>query len=123
MRDKGTTAGHEVIFAKPQPINDVTLAFPARVMDTLMPKYVDIPDEFKDFNNRDHKWLRFQSDWFFYGLKNLEITPKEGIDKDIALRHLAAIQGSFEPKHEHKESAVAYLASLWFEDVKYEKAK
>jgi len=23
--------------------------------------------------------------------------------------------GSFEPQHEHKEAAVAYLMSLWFE--------
>jgi len=52
----------------------------------------------------------------FSGLKKSEVPPvKEGIDVNMALRHLHAIQGSFEPKHEYKEAAVAYLASLWFE--------
>jgi hypothetical protein len=44
---------------------------------------------------------------------------KEGVDGNLAFRHLSAIQRSFTPKHEHKEAAVAYLASLWFEDVDY----
>lgn len=83
----------------------------------LMPKMHDIPESL------DRKWTRFMSDWFYRGLNNLSVTPKDGIDPVKAMRHLKAIMGSWEPKHEHKEAAVAYLASLWFEDVAYEVAK
>ncbi|TXH09053.1 MAG: hypothetical protein E6R04_09235 [Spirochaetes bacterium] len=99
---------------KPQPVTDVTLAFPASVM-MLMPKYEDIPEEFRD-RNSSSKWIQFQRDWFFKGLKVSGLIPKKGIDLDTALRQLQAIQGSYEPKHEHKEACVAYLASLWFEE-------
>lgn len=79
----------------------------------LMPDYADIPAEFK----RAHgKWCDFASTWFFKGLKGASFEPREGIDPAKALRHLRTIIGSFEPKHEHKEAAVAYLASLWFTD-------
>ncbi len=100
----------------PQDVDDVTLAFPADVRD-LMPGYEDIPKEFKNFSK--NKWVKFQQDWFFAGLGKVEFDPKEGIDPKKAWRHLQAIQGSCQPKHEHKEAAVAYLASLWFDDVRY----
>jgi len=98
---------------KPVEIDSATAAFPASVAH-LMPKREDIPAEFKRHNGT--KWNRFAADWFFSGIKATGLIPKEGIDKNAALRHLSAIQRSFEPKHEHKESAVAYLASLWFDD-------
>ena len=66
------------------------------------------------------KWLAFQSRWFFRGLpETTSLDLKDGIDGKLAIRHLGAIQGSFAPKHEHKMAAVAYLASLWFNDVDY----
>lgn len=108
-------------FSKPQPVTDAKLAFPASVSH-LMPAMEDIPIEFKRFDPR-HKWLRFQGDWFFSGIQDLKITPKDGIDELAAMRHLTCIQGSFEPKHEHKTAAVAYLASLWFKDVTYTTVK
>lgn len=98
-------------------IDDVTLAFPAGIKH-LMPPYADIPEEFKQ--HLDTKWNRLQSDWFYRGITKLEVTPKPGVNKDKALRHLAAIQGSYEPKHEHKEAAVAFLMSEWFEDATWE---
>jgi hypothetical protein len=100
-------------------MTDLDMAFPASVKE-WMPDYDDIPVEFRNFYN---KWNRFQRDWFYNGIKIIETKPKPGIDSKAAMRHLGAIQGSFEPKHEHKEAAVAFLASLWFDDVKYEKAK
>lgn len=109
-------------FAEPTEVNDLRIAFPASVSD-LMPEYDDIPAEFRDDAMARGKWCRFQSDWFFGGLKDLDVTPKPGIDTKAALRHLKAIQGSFEPQHEHKAAAVAYLASLWFDDVKYKVVK
>lgn len=94
---------------KPQQIDDVSLAFPASVKD-LMPAYTEIPAESRRQSN---PWVKWQQEWFFSGLKRYPV-PKEGIDRKAAMRHLNTIQGSFEPKHEHKEAAVAYLASLWF---------
>ena len=101
---------------KPQKIDDALLAFPASVSKLMIP-YKDIPEEFKDSYN---KWAKIQRDWFFKGLSDhTEFLPKEGIDANTAIRHLMAIQRSYEPKHEHKEACVAYLMSLWFDDVKY----
>jgi hypothetical protein len=59
------------------------------------------------------------SRWFFSGLpKGTVFVPHEGIDPAKAMRHLRAILGSFEPKHEHKEAGVAYLMSQWFKEVR-----
>ncbi|TAK93776.1 hypothetical protein EPO05_06940, partial [Patescibacteria group bacterium] len=93
-------------------MSDLQVAFPASVAD-LMPAYDDIPEDFRRNRGEARPWIRFQQDWFFRGLPGAVFTPKDGIDKATAMRHLAVIQGSFEPKHEHKEAAVAYLASLW----------
>lgn len=98
-------------FAKPHPIDDVTLVFPAGV-GSLMPLYSEVPDEFTSQRN---PWVKWQRQWFYSGLKSMP-TPKDGINVRAAMRHLSAIQGSYEPKHEHKEAAVAYLAAQWFKD-------
>ena len=103
---------------KPAEIDNITAAFPAMVSD-LMPAQENIPEEFKRFPGT--KWNQVFSDWFYSGLKGAEWQPKEGIDQARALRHIGTVMGSYEPKHEHKEAAVAYLMSLWFEDVKYTK--
>lgn len=95
---------------QPIEVTDVQLAFPANVSQ-LMPAYEQIPVEFR---RGESEWVDWQSQWFYHGIKKLP-TPKPGVDLDKAIRHLRCIQGSFEPKHEHKQAAVAYLASLWFE--------
>jgi len=100
---------------KPQVLTDLD-------MDKLMVPMAEIPAEFKNFN-RPTKWNELQSTWFYSGLpKGTDFIAKEGIDGAVALRHLRTIQGSFEPKHEHKEACVAYLMSLWFDDVKIPEA-
>lgn len=96
--------------------------FPHRTTD-VMPKYADIPEDFRRERGESRKWHQFQSDWFFSGLKEIEVTPKPGVDKKQALRHLGFIQQSWDTSHEHKSAAVAWLASEWFEDVKYAVAK
>lgn len=97
----------------PQEI-DAKVAF--RDISHLMPAYDEIPEEFKGVYSKN-KFVKWAAKWFFQGLKKEEIPEaKEGIDKNKALRHLAVIQRSFAPKHEHKGAAVAYLASLWFEE-------
>lgn len=98
----------------PLPIDDLTLAFPAFVTH-LMPAWSDIPEDFREERGDARRWIKFQRDWFFKGVPDAVVTAKEGIDREVALRHLAAIQRSYQPKHEHKEAAVAYLASLWLD--------
>jgi hypothetical protein len=107
---------------KPQKLDALDVAFPTKAL-SLMPAYEDIPEDFRRERGAARKWTEFQSTWFFCGLKDLQITPKPGIDKADALRHLSSIQGSWDPSHQHKQAGVAYLASLWFEDVKYKAAK
>lgn len=90
-------------------ITDIDLAFPASVRH-LMPDYDEIPDEYK----KDSHWaVKFQRSWFFNGIKSYSFSWKDDIDGKTAMRHLSCIQGSFEPKHEHKEAAVAYLLDQW----------
>jgi hypothetical protein len=98
---------------KPIKCSDLDVAFPASVAD-VMPAYDAIPVEFKRGSN---PWAQLTSEWFYGGL-NGDFVTKEGIDKSDALRHLKRIMGSFEPKHEHKFAAVAYLMSEWFVEFK-----
>ncbi|RKN75023.1 hypothetical protein [Paenibacillus ginsengarvi] len=102
-----------------QEVTDLNLAFGGD-MKKLLPPYNEIPQEFRSERS---KWNKVVSDWFYYGLKNAEWNPKEGVETQKALRHVKAIMGSWEPKHEHKEAGCAYLLSEFFHDVKYERAK
>ena len=114
LNKKAGTTRETKDFTKPYEIDVLTTVFPAKVSH-LMPTYKDIPEEFRNMNNHQG-FLKFADKWFFHGLKPEEFPAvKKGIDRHIAIRHLAAIQRSIEPKHEHKRAAVAYLASLWFE--------
>lgn len=106
----------ESTWSQPKDVTDLDIAFGGAVAD-LMPLMAEIPDEFKRSGNR---WVKVQQDWFFYGLSKPRWTPRPQVDGEAAIRHLQAIQRSWAPKHEHKEAAVAYLMSLWFEDVTYE---
>lgn len=81
---------------------------------TLLPKMNEIPDE---FDNQSNKWNKAVSTWFFDGIRKDAFTVKEGIDKDKAFKHLAAVISSWDLKHEHKTAGAAYLMSLWFNDV------
>lgn len=56
--------------------------------------------------------------WFFKGLKGLKSKPREGVNETEALAHLSYIMRSWEPKHEHKISGVAFLINEWFEEFK-----
>lgn len=103
----------------PLPVSGRDLAFPTSVAKHL-PPWDSIPDEFKGLSG---KWNQLVTDWFFLGIKLVKVDPKPGIDAEAALRHIKYCLGSFEPKHEHKEAGVAYLLSLWFEDIQYEVAK
>lgn len=95
-------------------IDEATAAFPTDVVTTLMPKYDEIPEDFKEMWNPYNKLV---NRWFFQGLENSNFTPKESVDTDKALRHISAIMRSFQPKHEHKTAACAFLLAEWFEKI------
>lgn len=101
----------------PVDIDDASMAFGAPMeIDSLLPKYDQIPEEFKSHSN---KWVKLFNQWFFNGLpKGTQFIRKPGIDQTKALRHIRTIIASYAPKHEHKTAGVAYLLSCWFEDVK-----
>jgi hypothetical protein len=98
-------------FATPQDVAPLSWT-----LGPLLPDYAIIPEDFK----RDRTpWNKLQSRWFFEGLPAKELgDPKSGIDRGKAIRHLAEIQQSFDPAHEHKSAAVAWLMSRWFEGTK-----
>lgn len=100
-------------FAKPFPITALDVAFPtASVLSALLPAMEAIPTYYPGCTS----FRKVQQKWFFKGLEEKDLPrPKPGIDRDVAIRHLQCIQGSFAPKHEHKVAAVAWLMSLWFE--------
>ena len=100
----------------PIDIDEATQAFPGTVKH-LMPLMEDIPEEFQHSRNQ---WNRLFSDMFYSGLSKLDMKPAAGIDSKKAFIHVRTIMGSYEPKHEHKEAACAYLLSLWFTDPVWE---
>jgi hypothetical protein len=105
-------------FNYPTEVDDVTLAFPAQIRH-LKPTWEEIPAEFKRHDGTP--WNTLFNKWFYSGLDATSLQEKPGIAKGTALRHVRAIAGSYEPKHEHKEAAVAYLMSLWFEESSVKK--
>lgn len=98
-------------FAQPAVVQELDMAFGGQ-MRTLMPAYKDIPEDFR--RERD-PFSRLVHKWFFEGISKDALKPKEGIDANMAWRHMKAIMSSFEPSHEHKTSGVAWLMSKWFE--------
>lgn len=95
---------------KPIAVTDRDMAFGGKCTE-ILPPMAEIPTE---FHRQGSVWLDWQSDWFYNGLKRYPVA-KAGIDLNLAMNNLKCIQGSFAPKHEHKQAGVAYLASLWFE--------
>ena len=94
----------------PKEVDDITLAFPARVVGTYLPPISEIPDEFVRGKS---EWCKIVSNLFFKGGSLPSVKP--GIDAAKAKRHLMTVLGSFEPKHEHKEAGAAWLMSMWYE--------
>lgn len=99
-------------WSKPTEVSELEIAFGGN-LDILMPRMEEIPAEFH--RHAGTKWNDMFSTWFYKGISRSLLVPKdETIDQQMAMEHLAAIMGSWQPKHEHKEAACAYLMSLWF---------
>lgn len=102
----------------PVELTAVEKAFPAHVAH-LMPQQQHIADSYRlESNVTPNEWAQFASQWFAGKLpSDMGILPKEKINVRVAYEHLNAILRSYEPKHEHKLSAVAFLASKWFDAI------
>jgi hypothetical protein len=94
----------------PKAVDDVFLAFPAQVIGTLIPPWNDIPDEFKNFSSGHEELASYAC---FHPVEFRQEALTDGVSAKLATRHLSAVARSFEPKHEHKEAAIAFLISLW----------
>lgn len=101
-------------------VKDSEVAFGPRIL--TLPDYDTIPDEFKNWNNKN-KWGQFVTDIFFHGIKKLEMKPKEGVDVKRVHRWMMAHLHTWSCKHEHKEAGIAYQLSLWLDDIIWEKGK
>lgn len=95
----------------PKQLSAIDLAFGPVSLSEFMPD--NIPD---DYYKQSNKWSKFISTWFYRGANSRFLKSKPGINKQAALNHIGCILASFEPAHEDKIAAYAYLLSLWFED-------
>lgn len=101
-------------FEKPLKVSGIDSAFGLNSCVGYIPAYEDISDEFKSNHNVYNKFI---SKWFFNGLEEEDLNklkPKENIDLDQGLAHIASVMRSFNIKHEHKEAGCAFLLSNWF---------
>lgn len=102
-------------------VTTADLAFPASVRQWL-PKWEDIPEDFKRRRGEAEAYCKFVSAWFFNGVSAEEWDQKwrlrDGVTFEDAKERtlqIKCILGSFEPKHEHKEAGAAYLLYLFTE--------
>ncbi len=90
---------------EPKKLTALEVAFPASVKHLMPPDGTDVPD-----------WAdKLAAKWFYSGLNTSELVTRPGINRTDALNHLAAILGSFEPRHEDKMYAAGALLAEWFE--------
>ena len=82
--------------------------------DEFVPKYEDIPSEFK---NKKELVLLVRK-WFYVGVGENDLCFKEDIKSSDAIRHLSGVLRSFDIPHERKIDGVAYLMSQWCDTSK-----
>lgn len=87
-------------------------AFGARLAD--YPAYESIPEEFRRGHSKANDVV---GTLFFRGgqLSDFGLSLKAGIDPRAFHSALKAMLGSFDPKHEHKKAACAWLVSEYTE--------
>lgn len=98
---------------KPVAVTEVDLVF-GGVVEELLPAMTEIPEA---FITGETIWNAAIDRLFYKGPAGIEVTPRKEVDPKAALRHIAAVLNSFQPKHEHKMAGCAYLMSEFFETV------
>lgn len=91
---------------------NLDVAFGAAISD--YPPFDSIPEEFRRGHSSANK---VASTLFFRGgkLDDFGLRLKSGVDRASFFGPLQAMLGSFEPKHEHKEAACAWLIAEYTE--------
>lgn len=109
----------------PVELRDVDKAFPAHALD-WMPEHDDIPERWREADESDWQ-VRLWRNLMFRGLTDIQLAPRDKswgqVEVDRAWTHLQAILGSFAPKHQHKEAALAFLTDRWFEAIRWKPLK
>lgn len=103
----------------PKPVTDLYMVFPASaVTDGYLPPMDEIP---KKYRRDQSAWNVFVRDWMHGRFHDVSMLPAEDATwtAEEAYRHIQVVLRSFEPKHEHKMAAAAYLADLWFLSVRW----
>ena len=96
-------------------VDQVNYAFPAHVIGILIPEWQDLPEQFRDGNSG---FEELASHACFNCVELKPEVVRVDVDLSAANRQLSAVSRSFEPAHQHKEAALAYLLSLWLrEDI------
>lgn len=100
----------------PVPVTDALLAFPGQV-EHLMPAPEEIPERYWEEDARLFPLIR---KFVYEGYMPADFTfeARDEIDYGLVHRHMAAIRGSFQPKHEHKIAALTMLLDLWLPNLK-----
>jgi len=102
-------------------VTDADIAFGN--CEDFLPPMAKIPEEFHIRGGAGHtSQNKLFNDWFFSGISGLKVVPRSGVDALKALRMIRCMMGSFNPKHEHKEAAVAFMLHEFFEKIEYLKA-
>ena len=84
----------------------------------FLPKWKDIPKEFK---NNKTRWNILYRIWKKIGVVNYNFTMKPGVSFSDAVKTIAAHM-SYSKKdisNNHKECGIAYMMSLFFEDYEF----
>ena len=102
-------------FAQPVAIPRVQQVFPANLGDLLPPLDL-IPEAYRS-GRAGHVSTYARSMALGRIDESLALIKRPGVDPELAWTHLCTIASSFEPKHEHKEAALAWLLSMWYLDV------
>lgn len=103
----------------PVEVSALDMAFPAQIMHLLPPWSALTRDQQKMWD----PWCEFIHQWFFRGLPAdsefyLKLGPDGHLyDGDVAIRHMQAVLGSFQPKQQHKFGGLAFLCERWFDAV------
>jgi hypothetical protein len=107
---------------RPQKIKNIDTMFGIidTVIDIYLPKWTELPMDFRREIGEAKKWINIVDDLFFCGARNIRCVVKDPtIDQVDIMRHVSMLLHSFEPSHEHKTAGVAYLLSLWCTDITY----
>ena len=100
-------------------VSEANMAFGGNIK-TLMPPNSEMAEYRKDWFSGKTWGFNLFNDMFYRGLTKLSLHPKEGIDSAAAFKHIRSIMVSWEPSHEDKTAACAYLFEHWFTGAEWE---